>query len=901
MPVTQTPDLSQYAYQQALAQNVDPGLVSAFMSNETGGSANPATAISNKGAIGPMQLMPETAKSLGVDPTDPYANIRGGVRYIGQLAKQFGNDPTKIAAAYNAGPGATARALQRTGNIPNNPETTAYVNKVKSAMASNQFDATDFQSTPEDGAAQPSTSKPTSQSLQFDQSDFTPAPAQASATSQPTPAADDKTPAATGNLWQDLLHASKDPKYQGFGGAYQAMEDTLNSVKPWRSPGAPTMSGLITGQTGIPNANGQQVNHPLAAPWVGGVANGLVDIPQGLDTLATLAVRKLPTWIGGNPNYTPDEMPYYGKAHQLINQFTAAPQSAADEIGAKLGTYGGQALGGAAGGRVVGGSAITPAVIGGSMAGSATADAADNAIGKNLNPYARTALDMAAGILGGAPVTRGINRYTNGITDPAYQDILDTANRNGVNVKASDLSPGYKSAAIATEKIPFGNVGTIPAARQQMVQVRNALDNQAEALRPANLAKGSGAADTDQYLAGDLRTQYSNAQAANNAQYANADAALKATNAPAPDMTNIAAKAKQLASQFPDAFKNIELDQKTQKMLSTLQAAGPQAGPSTVMFGGRPMPVSQLPPQIRAQIPGLNGSAGAQVSFQDLAGLRSSIGDALNQAKNAANSGGVSRTKVGMLSQLYGSIDDTMNNYLAQPQVPAAVRNAVAAAQNGFKQTVAPFRDNPAIAKVVHSTPNDLGYDPNAQGLHQTLFGSNKDQTSQLALNLLSQNGKQAAAYQAIKNATDKALNTATEKGLNSGIATKKLDTEADPSLDNMTQVPGFQRAVQDTKNLLMIGGNASRTLAGEKSLTGYAMRHGGVLGPLAFLHEALPESLKGGTAPLVGGAVLGSNAFNYADRNAAKWLLSNPGPWSQAVKGPGLMGAVQANTNGGN
>jgi hypothetical protein len=883
-------DLNQYAYQQALAQNVDPGLVSAFMSNETGGSANPATAVSNKGAIGPMQLMPDTARALGVDPNDPYQNIEGGVRYIGQLSKQFGGDPAKIAAAYNAGPTAEARALSRTGDNVHNPQTDAYVSKVKTAMANNQFDASDFQSTATDGAAQPSANKQAAQGFQFDAEDFA-APAKgAGAQTQATPASDNKSGAATGNLWQDLMSASKNPKYQGIGGSVQAMNDAFGAAVPWRTPGASTMSGLITGQNGIKNANGQTVNHPLAAPWVGGVANGLVDIPQGIDSLATLAVRKLPTWLGGNPNYTPDEMPLYGKAHNLVNQYTAAPTNVQDEIGSKVGTLGGQAVG--SGARTVSG-------IVGNMMGGATADVADQTVGKNLNPYARTAIDMAAGIAGGAPVTRGINRLTNGVTNPEYQSILDTARRNNVPVKASDLSPGVKSAAIMTEKIPFGNIGTIPAARQQMTAVRTALNNQAEALRPADLPQGAAAADTDQYLANDLRTQYKNAQTANNAQYEAADNALKSVNAPPPDMSGIAQKATALSNQYPDAFKNIELDMKTQNMLKTLQAAGPQPGPSTVMVGGRPMDVSKLPPAMRAQIPGLSGTPGAQISFQDLSGLRTSIGDALNQAKNAAVSGGVSRDKVGMLSQLYKSVNDSMDSYLAQPQIPQQVRNAVAAAQNGFRQNVAPFRDNPAISKVVHSTPNELGYDPNAQGLHQTLFGTNKDQTSQLALNLLSPNGKQAAAYQAVKNATDKALNTATESGLNSGSATKKLNTEDDASLDNMTQVPGFQKAVQDTKNLLTIGGNASRTLAGEKSLTGYAMRHGGVLGPLAFANEFLPENMKGAAHIFVPAAVGASNAFNYADRNASKWMLSNPGPWSQAATGTGLMGAIQPNSGG--
>lgn len=74
------------------------------------------------GAIGHMQLMPGTARDLGVDPNDPYQNIRGGVRYYAQQRKKFG-DPVLAAAAYNAGPG----NVQKAGGVPRFAETRKYV------------------------------------------------------------------------------------------------------------------------------------------------------------------------------------------------------------------------------------------------------------------------------------------------------------------------------------------------------------------------------------------------------------------------------------------------------------------------------------------------------------------------------------------------------------------------------------------------------------------------------------------------------------------------------------------------------------------------------------------------------------------------------------------------------
>lgn len=82
------------------------------------------------GAYGIMQLMPGTAKGLGVNPRDPHQNIEGGVRLLSQLYKQYGGDWRKTAAGYNAGPGNVAKY----GGIPPFAETQQYIKRIAGYM-----------------------------------------------------------------------------------------------------------------------------------------------------------------------------------------------------------------------------------------------------------------------------------------------------------------------------------------------------------------------------------------------------------------------------------------------------------------------------------------------------------------------------------------------------------------------------------------------------------------------------------------------------------------------------------------------------------------------------------------------------------------------------------------------
>ena len=113
--------LLEGAAQQA---GVDPLLLRSLVQAESDFDPNE---VSTAGAIGLTQLMPQTAKQLGVtDPYDPGQNLLGGARYLASMLKEFGGDERLALAAYNAGPG----AVKRHGGIPPYRETQNYVRKV---------------------------------------------------------------------------------------------------------------------------------------------------------------------------------------------------------------------------------------------------------------------------------------------------------------------------------------------------------------------------------------------------------------------------------------------------------------------------------------------------------------------------------------------------------------------------------------------------------------------------------------------------------------------------------------------------------------------------------------------------------------------------------------------------
>ena len=117
-------DLTSIIGDASERSQIDADFIASVIRAESG---NNPRALSRKGAQGLMQLMPETANTLGVkDSFDPMDNVDGGVRYLRELLLRYNGDAAKALAAYNAGP----QRVQQYGGVPPYNETRAYVRRV---------------------------------------------------------------------------------------------------------------------------------------------------------------------------------------------------------------------------------------------------------------------------------------------------------------------------------------------------------------------------------------------------------------------------------------------------------------------------------------------------------------------------------------------------------------------------------------------------------------------------------------------------------------------------------------------------------------------------------------------------------------------------------------------------
>jgi soluble lytic murein transglycosylase-like protein len=125
----ETKEIDRLADQAGTRNGVSPGLLKSVMRQESGFKP---CALSVVGAMGLMQLMPDTAESLHLDdPFDPAKNVDAGARFLRMMLDRYQGDTQLALGAYNAGP---AR-VDKSGGVPSIPETIGYVNKVLAGLA----------------------------------------------------------------------------------------------------------------------------------------------------------------------------------------------------------------------------------------------------------------------------------------------------------------------------------------------------------------------------------------------------------------------------------------------------------------------------------------------------------------------------------------------------------------------------------------------------------------------------------------------------------------------------------------------------------------------------------------------------------------------------------------------
>ncbi len=125
--VADRPEIDSAVVAAAARNRLDPALVQAVITVESGHDPD---AVSPRGAVGLMQVLPETAAWLGLpEAADPAQGLEAGCRYLAALLEHFGGDVELALAAYNAGPG----AVRRWGRVPPYRETRAFVSRVAAA------------------------------------------------------------------------------------------------------------------------------------------------------------------------------------------------------------------------------------------------------------------------------------------------------------------------------------------------------------------------------------------------------------------------------------------------------------------------------------------------------------------------------------------------------------------------------------------------------------------------------------------------------------------------------------------------------------------------------------------------------------------------------------------------
>ena len=658
-------EVFEFARQEAIRQGVSPDLVVSMVRTESGGRIS---AVSNKGARGPMQLMPATAKELGVNPDDWRDNIRGGVKYINQMLRQF-NDPVLAVAAYNAGPGAVRRA----GGIPEFKETQNYVQKV---LGTNM--ATSRQQ--DDGYI------------------------------------DEEFLAPIGGAVNQQAQGGAQPAVQPQGDGYVGEEFLAPFVEP--TPVQQTQPSLGSQLTSNLREVGRQIGLTARIGVEGlgtaldiGAApiSNLINLATGAQTTqpASASMARVADVIG-----LPRPQGDFERSIQNIGKTvaaTAAGTGAGRLLAAPLTT----SLAGQTATQAVGtGLATQPvAQLAAATGGSGTAEVARNVFDVQ-DPFALGGLSLLGGLATGGVASRFGNVQTGTqYRDPVTGQLVEAGRARGVSVEAGDVGTGG-----GTIRALRGVAGTAEEnLGKRQAEVTRLIDRTATAVQP----KGVKAGTEIKTVANDLRSQYKTAKQ-------NVSPLFDQAQKLAGDQPIVTARSAQAVTDVKSLFPETA---ETNRLLQNINRIDKYS------------------------------SAGG--TYRELRDLQKVVGDELSKVQKGVPTGAYSESQVSALSRLYGSLDEDVAAWAAPRQIngkpvytPAGAAHERAMEQ--FRQTVAPFRQDQDIYRVVSSKTRGEDYDRAA-----TTFGNkltNNTETANLSMNLMSDKGQQAAQFKILNDARSAAL-----------------------------------------------------------------------------------------------------------------------------------------------
>jgi hypothetical protein len=634
-----------------------------------------------------MQLMSATAKDLGVNRMEWKDNIRGGVKYLGQLTERF-QDPTLVAAAYNAGPG----NVEKYGGVPPFKETQNYVQKV---VGTNMATFRDID------------------------------PSLLGQPQQQVPKLD-----LRGMANQDLGYRDIDPSMIG---------------QPVVQP-PPVQQSSAFNRLGNQAVN--EVGRTLRYGLEG--AGGIADI---VGTPLNMLINKA---TGSQLQPPSQAMSNFATMLGLPQPETEFQKGIANVTRAVAGI---PVMGGAGGLLQQSGRATTQA-IGRGLAAQPVAQAASATVGTGAaetarsqfdvqNPLALLGINLAAGLPAGAVAARAGNTNPFNVNpsagtryrDPVTGQLIESAAQRGVNIDVGDV--GGPGSALLRKTRQFGDT-TQDANQVKSAQVRSLIERVTEQAKPASVVKEGG---EKLVIANDLRTQYRNAKDAVSPIFDRAEKLAGNTQIPLSNTNNATL---DVLDKFPAVADNAFITKLVERADNLTQAGGG--------------------------------------TYKELRTLQKSVGSELNRVQKAPAVYG--EEQIAALSKLYGGLADDVDAWAAPRTInnkPVYTRAGAehARAMEQFRNTVVPFRQDQDIYKIVSSKTPANEIDKIAQSFSLT----GNPATAELAVNLMSDTGRQAAQYSILNQARSAAINSDAAAMLSSPAFTRTLNL-------GRSELPSAQRMV---------------------------------------------------------------------------------------------------------